>query len=108
MTIKAYKWLQNYEDISILQIGKILQTLNETLKVLPNSVFFALTGLHPPLPTLTSEGGLLVILSEANYYNVFIKFTTSSKEYIFSCTKKFLPDDSFTYVKFFPSKKSSV
>ena len=33
-TIKAYKWLQNNEDICIQQFGKMLQTLNETIKTI--------------------------------------------------------------------------
>lgn len=37
-TIKAYKWLQNYEDICIQQFGKILQTLNETIKTLDKEI----------------------------------------------------------------------
>ena len=37
-TIKAYKWLQNNEDICIQQFGKILQTLNETIKTLDKEI----------------------------------------------------------------------
>ena len=37
-TIKAYKWLQNNEDICIQQFGKILQTLNETIKTLEQEI----------------------------------------------------------------------
>ena len=37
-TIKAYKWLQNNEDICIQQFGKILQTLNETIKTLEKEI----------------------------------------------------------------------
>ena len=37
-TIKAYKWLQNNEDICIQQFGKVLQTLNETIKALENEI----------------------------------------------------------------------
>ena len=37
-TIKAYKWLQNKEDICIQQFGKILQTLNETIKTLEQEI----------------------------------------------------------------------
>lgn len=37
-TIKAYKWLKNNEDICIQQFGKILQTLNETIKTLDKEI----------------------------------------------------------------------
>lgn len=37
-TIKAYKWLQNNEDICIQQFGKILQSLNETIKTLDKEI----------------------------------------------------------------------
>ena len=37
-TIKAYKWLQNNEDIAIQQFGKVLQTLNETIKTLDKEI----------------------------------------------------------------------
>lgn len=37
-TIKAYKWLQNNEDICIQQFGKILQTLNVTIKTLDKEI----------------------------------------------------------------------
>ena len=37
-TIKAYKWLQNNEDICIQQFGKMLQTLNETIKTLDSEI----------------------------------------------------------------------
>lgn len=37
-TIKAYKWLQNNEDICIQQFGKILQTLNESIKTLDKEI----------------------------------------------------------------------
>lgn len=37
-TIKAYKWLQNSEDICVQQLGKVLQTLNETIKVLEKEI----------------------------------------------------------------------
>lgn len=37
-TIKAYKWLQNNEDICIQQFGKILQTLNESIKTLDREI----------------------------------------------------------------------
>lgn len=33
-TIKAYKWLQKQDDICFQQFGKVLQTLNETIKTL--------------------------------------------------------------------------
>ena len=37
-TIKAYKWLQNSEDICVQQFGKILQTLNEVIKILEKEI----------------------------------------------------------------------
>ena len=37
-TIKAFKWLQNNEDICIWQFGKILQTLHESIKTLDKEI----------------------------------------------------------------------
>ena len=37
-TIKAYKWFQNQEDICIQQFGKMLQTLNESIKILKEEI----------------------------------------------------------------------
>ena len=37
-TIKASKWLQNNDDICIQQFGKLLQSLNETIKILDNEI----------------------------------------------------------------------
>ena len=37
-TIKASKWLLKQEDICIQQIGKMIQTLNETIKVLEEEI----------------------------------------------------------------------
>lgn len=37
-TIKAYKWFQSNEDICVQQFGKILQTLNESIKTLDKEI----------------------------------------------------------------------
>jgi len=37
-TIKAYKWFQNQEDVCIQQFGKMLQSLNESIKTLEEEI----------------------------------------------------------------------